>query len=335
MHRRQFLKDTALTAAAWPFLNETPAEPTIGHGDFRYRINPNWCHADPSKTPVNDCHEMVFDRRGRILMTTNDVRNNVLVFSKDGDVLDSWGHDFPGAHGLTLAGEGSDEALFITDYERHEVLKTTLDGRVLQIFDWPADSPFYSKKEDFSPTETAVLPSGEVFVADGYGRDCIVHYDEKGRVLNVFGGKTELSNAHGIALDGRAGSPTLLVTSRADNFLKRYSLDGRLLESWPLPGAFICRPRVSGPNTFFAVLVGELPWDGGTGYVLILNEKNEVVSAPGGSVPRYENGVLNRLYQTVRAFRHPHDVLPDAGDGSLYVCQWNAGKVYPARLERV
>ena len=102
MRRRSFLKNTAFAAAAWPFLTKTGGEPIIGHGDFRYKINLNWCRADAMKTPVNDCHEMVFDKKGRILMTTNDTRNNILIFSKDGDVLETWGHDFPGAHGLTL-----------------------------------------------------------------------------------------------------------------------------------------------------------------------------------------------------------------------------------------
>ncbi len=336
MHRWDFIINTAATALALPFLEITNGPPIVGHGDFRYKINLDWARADPAKTPVNDFHEMVFDRAGRIFMTTNDTRNNVLIFSKDGDILGHWGTEFPGAHGLTLADEGGDERLYITDHDRHEVIKTTLDGRVLQVFSWPADSRFYERKEQFRPTETAIAPNGDVFVADGYGQDCIVHFDQKGRVLNVFGGKTELSNAHGIAFDPRdAQNPGLLVTSRADNSLKKYGLDGHLLESWTLPGAFICRPQISGKNVFFAVLVSEMPWDGGTGFVLVLDEKNRVVSAPGGSVPRYKNGLLRPLYQTVKAFKHPHDVLPDAGDGSVYVCQWNAGKVFPARLERV
>ena len=38
---------------------------TIGHGAFRYRVDLQWSQADPSKTPVNDCHEMVQVSDGR------------------------------------------------------------------------------------------------------------------------------------------------------------------------------------------------------------------------------------------------------------------------------
>ena len=122
MHRRSFLKNTASAAFALPLLKNNLGEPIIGHGDFRYKINLDWCRADPAKTPVNDCHEMVFDKSGRIFMTTNDTRNNVLIFSKDGNVIGSWGTEFPGAHGLSLADEGGEERLYITDYDRHEVI---------------------------------------------------------------------------------------------------------------------------------------------------------------------------------------------------------------------
>ncbi len=279
---------------------------------------------------------MVLDKVGRIYMTTDDTRNNILVFSKDGDVLGSWGHEYPGAHGLTLHDENGEEFLYITDYERNQVIKTQLDGRVVQTFDWPADTGHYAGKNEFHPTETAIAPNGDVFVADGYGKDYVVRYGPKGELKHIFGGPTFLKNAHGIALDNRdKNAPCWLVSSRAENMLKRFSLDGNLLESIALPGAYICRPVVSGENVYFAVLISQLPWDSGTGFVCILDKNNRVVSAPAASTPRYEkNGLLKPLYQTIRAFKHPHDVLVDA-DENIYVAQWNSGNVYPVKLTRV
>ncbi len=345
MNRRNFCKNslTMAAAAAMPsafqILLRRPVknDPVIGHGDFKYRIRLDWAaQNDLTRYPVNDCHEMVMDRLGRIFLTTNDTRNNVLIFNKDGKILDAWGTDYPGAHGLTLHDEGGEEFLYLTDYERHEVIKTTLGGRVVRIFPYPADSGKYAEKKQFCPTETTILPDGDVVIADGYGLDFLVQYDQEGRLKNVFGGKEQLNNAHGVAIDTRdPANPGLLVSSRADNFLKRFSLDGRLLEAIPLPGAYICRPVVQGRNVFFAVLISHLPWDSQSGFILILDGDNRVVSCPGGSIPRYDAaGAAERFYQTVKVFRHPHDVLPD-GDQNLYVSQWNSGKVYPARLERV
>lgn len=311
-------------------------EPVLGNGKFRYRINARWCKADPAINPVKNCHEMVFDKQGRIFMTTDDVHNNILVFNKDGKVLDAWGHNYPGAHGLTYHDENGTEVLYITDYERHLVVKTTLDGEVIRTFEWPADSGKYSNASEFRPTETAIAPNGDVFVADGYGKDYIIRYNQAGQVLKVFGGPDLLKNAHGVALDTRDPKKnTLLVTSRAENKLKRFSLDGTLLSTIELPGAFICRPVVHGENVYFAVLISQLPWDSGTGFVCILDKSNKVVSTPGGNIPRYSpDGKLSTLYQTVKVFKHPHDVLVDP-DGNIYVSQWNSNGVYPLRLERV
>lgn len=346
MRRRDFLKTSATLSAGGLLLpsldfHAKTGEPIVGHGDFMFKINLDWGQQDPVKFPVNDCHEMAFDRRGRIFLLTNETRNNVLIYDKDGQVLGAWGTEFPGAHGLTLHDEGGEEMLYLADYERHEVVKTTLDGRVAQIFEWPADSGKYARKEDFRPTETAIAPNGDVFVADGYGQDWVVQYGSDGRVKQLFGGKgsgpENLNNAHGIALDTRkpGAPPTLLVTSRVENAVKRYSLDGQHLATTQLPGAYICRPVVQGENVFFAVLICRQPWDSQSGFVCILDGENRVVSCPGGSEPRYDaTGNLAQMHQTVRVFKHPHDVLPDA-DGNLYVAQWNSGKVYPARLERV
>lgn len=311
-------------------------DPVIGHGAFRYRINLRWCHANSATHPVKNCHEMVMDKAGRIFMTTDDTRNNILVFNKDGDIVDAWGHDYPGAHGLTYHDENGTEMLYITDYERNQVIKTTLSGRVVRTFGWPEDAREYTQKTEFRPTETAIGPNGDVFVADGYGRDFIIQYDPEGKVKNVFGGPLLLKNAHGIALDTRVpDKPVLLVTSRAENKLKRFSLQGAWLETIPLPGAYICRPVIKGPNVYFAVLISQLPWDSGTGFICILDENNRVVSAPCANTPRYDaSGMLQPLYQTIQAFRHPHDVLADTED-NLYVAQWNSGGVYPARMERV
>ncbi|MDN5204803.1 6-bladed beta-propeller [Fulvivirgaceae bacterium BMA10] len=346
MKRRDFIKQSGTLAATSMVLPNIiirgkmkPMHGKIGHGSHRYKIVHDWGLLDSAKVPVLDCHEMVQDAKGRLILLTNETKNNIIIYDKSGKLLKTWGSEYPGAHGLTLSKENDEEFLFITDYERHEVIKTTLDGRVLMTLPYPKESGKYESADQYKPTEIAVAPNGDFYVADGYGAQYIIHYNAKGELQNVFGGTGKgeqyFQNAHGICLDDRdKNNPVLLITARVQNAVKRFSLDGKYLETIPLPGAYICRPVVDDENVYFAVLISRTPWDSQTGFVTILDKNNKVISNPGGSDPNYNGDELEKMYQTVKVFKHPHDVCVD-DDKNIYIPQWNSGKTYPIKLERI
>jgi len=341
MKRKQFIQHGLLLAGGVfggkRLLAKAP-EKVYGHNEKKYQLNTTWGKLDATANPVNDCHEMVQDSRGRILLLTNETKNNILAYDKSGKLLGYWGTEYPGAHGLTLQRNGKEDFLFITDTQLHQVYKTSIDGRKLITIDAPLDAGIYQKKEEFVPTETTVLPNGEFFVADGYGLQYILHYDANGRLLNYFGGRgpeeKNLDNAHGITVDMRAATPTLLVTDRTRACFKRFTLDGKLLEKINIPGAAVCRPVIHGKYLYAAVLRSPNLDKNDSGFVTILNEKNQVVSNIGGTEPVYENGQLRPLAQAEPIFKHPHDVCVDE-DENIYVAQWASGKVYPYQLKRV
>ncbi len=346
--RRIFIKKSIVAGAAGIILpnytfgiinKRSTAKEIVGHGDFQFTVDKEWGIQDPSKIPVNDCHEMVLDSRGRILMTTTGAdNNNVLVYDKSGKVLESWGTEFPGAHGLSITGEGSDQFLFITDPDSHKVSKTTMDGKILMTLGRPEEVSGYTSNDQFKPTETAILPNGDFYVADGYGENYIIRYNAKGEYLSHFGGTGEGNDkfncCHGITLDTRdEANPSLLITSRASQEFKRFSLDGKHLETISLPGCSICRPVIHGENIYFAVIVTKT-WDTWDGMLAILDKNNKVISFPGGSSPTYSDGVLNEPIYDGNTFKNPHDVLVD-GDGNLYIPQWASNKTYPIKLNRI
>ena len=348
MKRREFIKKSATATAAVAIApailgcNKVGAQPrgiVLGYNTHQYELDYRWGQLDPGVTPVNDCHEMVQDSRKRIALLTNETRNNVIIYDPSGKYLDSWGTEYPGAHGLTLWSEGGEDMLFICDYERHEVIKTTIDGKVLMTLPFPADSGKYKEAGQYKPTESAIAPNGDIYVVDGYGEQYVMRYNHKGELLQVFGGRGEAEdkffNAHGICIDNRdKGNPIVLVTARQKNQFKRFSLDGEYLSTIEVPGAFVCRPVIHDDHIYAAVLMSKAANGSKTGFVVILDGENKVVSTLGGSMPEYEDGKLKSLHQTVRVFQHPHDVLVD-NDENLYVAQWNSGKIYPIKLNRV
>lgn len=342
MQRRTFIKKSGSglmgAGLALSGFADVMQDQVIGHGDFRYKIDLNWGALNASYYPVKDCHEMVEDSQGRLILLTNETQNNVIIYDKSGKLLETWGSEYPGAHGLTLKDEGGEDFLYIADNNRHEVIKTDLKGKVILTIPYPKASGKYDQEESYVPTETTIADNGDIYVADGYGSQYIMHYDAKGELKNIFGGRGEeehhFSNAHGICIDRRGGTtPTLLITDRMANKLKRFSMSGKYLETIHLPGAFICRPVIKDEQVYLATI-----WSGegseGTGFVSILDESNRIISAPGGTTPGYEAGSLTPIRQALKIFRHPHDVCVDRDD-NLYVPQWNAFGAYPIKLNRV
>jgi hypothetical protein len=314
----------------------------LGHGDFKYRVNKEWGNLNPSGTPVNNCHEMVMDSKGRLIMITDEVKNNIIIYDKSGRLLDKWGDQFPGGHGLSIFTEGEEDFLFITDINRYKVFKTTVDGEIIFTIDHPAGIGIYEAEDDFRPTETAIASNGDIYVADGYGSQYIIQYNSKGEYIRHFGGAgnndDQFSTAHGICIDDRdSNNPTLLCTSRGHNSFKRFTLDGDYLSTIFLPGAYVCRPVIDDGNIYSGVCWSRLRYLNQTpnsGFVTILDENDHVVSNPGGTEPVYRDGQLQLMVQDQPVFDHCHDVCIDE-DKNLYICQWNAGKSYPIKLERV
>lgn len=373
--RRNFIKTTGLASTAMAttsmafgatvisskknsdrLLNET--ETILGHGDYKYKLTKNWAQISATRIPLLNCHEMVMDSKGRLIMVGDHPQNNILIFDKSGKLLGYWGTAYQGGHGLTLHDEGGEDMLYITDsgwalgkgnqMVKHNgrVAKTTVDGRVLFDIGHPMTIGVYKPNESFCPTETAIGPNGDIYVADGYGESRIIQYDSNGRYIRHWGGMEnpdpnyKLVSAHGVAIDYREkDNPMVVVTSRSQECFKYYTLDGVYVKTIEMPNMQVCRAVFDDDNLYAGVCwsqpkVGKTNWKDHTGFVTIM-EGDKVVSNPGGTEPEYKKGVLQKSYQLEeRPILHGHDVCVDE-DKNLYICQWNANHSAPYKLERV
>ncbi|MEM6345928.1 MAG: 6-bladed beta-propeller [Bacteroidota bacterium] len=368
-NRRNFVKTglaASLGAVAFPALGanvgkhkrQRQGDIILGHGDYQYKLVSDWAKLSSLRNPLLNCHEMVMDRQGRLIMIGDHTDNNVLIFDKSGKLLDYWGTAYPGGHGLTLSQEGEEDFLFLADsgwyldkqgkWIKHNgrVSKTTLDGRVIFDIGHPQTIGEYEAGKHFCPTEIAIGPNGDIYVADGYGQDYILQYDAQGRFIRKWGGHDNedphynLHNAHGVSIDLRdPANPYVVCSSRSDNAFKFFSLDGKYIKTLHLPNMWVCRAVFDNNNLYAGVCWsipegGKFDWQAHTGFMTIL-EGDKVVSSPGGTAPVYQGQVLQPTHQLAdRPIFHGHDVCVDE-DKNLYICQWNANNSAPLKLERI
>ncbi|MCX6847360.1 MAG: 6-bladed beta-propeller [Verrucomicrobia bacterium] len=349
MNRRHFIATTAATALAAPFVraqSKTSLQGAIiGHGEHRYRVDLEWCKAQREVHPVKNCHEMVMDAQKRLIMITDEAKNNILIFDKEGKVLDAWTLKLRGGHGLSLDVRDGKEYLLLCDPGGGRVVKTTLTGEVVLELPHAKDCGAYDALTKYAPTEAVAAPNGDTYVADGYGSQFILQFDGTGKFIRKFGGNStqamnagKFMQAHGVTIDSRGSAPLVLCTERIRNEFHWYQLDGTYSHSVYLPGAFMSRPVIAGDLLLSGVCFGMKPNDyrmwRERGFIIILDKNNRVISAPGGQQPKYEGDQVGLLLQDQQVFRNVHDVcMDDVGD--LYACQWNADQVYPYKLHRV
>ena len=334
MNRRHLLQ----AAIAAPYIH-AQARPTLGHGQHRYRVVPGWGVLD-DKTPVNNCHGIVEDAEGNIVLLTDHTANNVIVYNKAGKLVHKWGTQFPGAHGLSIVNEGGRQVLFLTDLVKHKVVKTTLDGKVLEEWLWPEQTGKYENPDQYRPSWTLHLANGDFFVLDGYGRDYILRYNAKGQFQKVFGGQaggiTHWGPHGGMADLRQAGRPSLLIAMSDQQYLLRLSLDGEKLEQVELPGGNPRQIRLHKGRFYVAHLADNWPKDRNSrGFLSVLDGELRVLSNIAGSPPEYDSGgKLRPMRHQEDVFMHPHDLIVDEQD-SIYVAQYASGETYPVKLERV
>ena len=90
---------------------------------------------------------------------------------------------------------------------------------------------FYDEEKiPFGPANLCVVPSGDIFLVEGYGSSYVLHFDADGNLLNRFGGRgndpRHTKWAHGIFYAEVDGEPLLHIAVDEPSLIKRFRLDG-------------------------------------------------------------------------------------------------------------
>jgi hypothetical protein len=249
----------------------------------------------------------------------------VVVFDPAGKFLRSWGDQFVGgAHGFDLFTENGSEVLYITDLN-HGLFKCTLDGKVLWHVENPRPDLYKDKKLKYRPSNVAVAPSGDIYLADGYGSFLIHHLDHQGNYKKTFGGpgweKGQTNHPHGLFIDNRGKEPLLIVGMNGfgdghPGLAQAFNLDGEHHSFWPT--------ELRSPRSFDRrgdlVVIPDLD-----ARVTLVGPDNKPVAQLGDAWTTKDE-VRGKRKLARNAFtpgQHvcPHDAAFDK-DGSIFISEW-------------
>ena len=319
----------------------------VGEGAHRYLWESEWLQLPEGRKWLGSTHGcIVVDSRDRVYLSAESGAA-VLVFSPEGQLLDSFGEEWgAGLHGLTIVDEayeetmpsgevrrGHREVLYLAHTAAQVVLKTTLAGEVLQRVEAPpASSGLYENPASYKPTSVALAPDGTLFIADGYGLSWIHRYSQAGEYLGSFGGRGEgpqhLHTPHGLWMDTLSEPATLLVADRENHRLARFALDGTYIGGTDPSSGFLRRPC-------HVQFLGELGVVSDlAGRTTLIDSKLELVAQLGDNPDASQRARFDIAPNLWRegVFCAPHCARFNS-KGDLFVMDWNvAGRV--TRLKR-
>jgi hypothetical protein len=342
--RRSFLVSAAAAAYAPAFAGATDKGGTktsiLGQGEHQYEAIHDWGEL-PRTIKYGNTHGVCEDSQGNIYIhhtvhATSESLDTMVVFDHKGKFVRSWGRQFKGgAHGLTIRKEGSEEFLYLCDFQHGIVTKRTLNGEEVFTLGYPAESEAYKPKDQTSevvyrPTNVALAPSGDIYVGDGYGSSFINQYNQKAEFIRSFGGlgkgDDQVDCPHGLWVDTRGKTPLLVVTDRGNSRLQRFTLDGKHFDSILGTSKMPCYLHERNGDVVIADLLSK---------VVILDRQNNVVASLG------EGEYSSKDWSTARnqpsgtfvsgRFVCPHGACFDH-EGNIFVVEWvEAGRVTKLR----
>jgi DNA-binding beta-propeller fold protein YncE len=193
-----------------------------------YRLVEGWPQL-PVGAKWGQVPNLTIDREGNIY-AFHRAEPPVLKFDPSGKLLTSWGQGlFDRAHGFRIDPQGF---IWATDQRGHQLFKFSPDGKVLMTLG--SKGAAGEGPDTFNgPSDVAVAPNGDFFVADGHGNSRVVKFSKDGRFIKAWGkrgdGPGDFNVPHTLAFDSRS---RLLVGDRSNRRIQVFDQDGKFLAQY-------------------------------------------------------------------------------------------------------
>ena len=202
---------------------------SIGSGEYRYEYWAGWARTPPG-TDITAPSGVAVDSQDRVYVFQRQ-GPPVLVFGKDGHFVESW-HRRNGlpadAHHIHV---GPDDVVYLTDRDSHMVLAYDTEGEMLWSLGTRDEAALQAPFNH--PADACVAPSGEIFVADGYGNSSVHRFSADGEHIGSFGspgrgpGQFVVPHSVRVSQDGR-----VYVADRENHRVQVFSTEGEFLSEW-------------------------------------------------------------------------------------------------------
>lgn len=328
MDRRELLKAAGFAAAGLaagrPATAQETAPVKIGSGKWTYTLDEKW-GALPGDMKYGLGCAIVVDSRDRVYVTSRSNNPCVAVFSRGGELVETWSNDFAEkvgystdqvaktAHGLYWSKEGKDEFFYFTENAPgNRVYKTDLKGKILYQLGTTVTPSSTSQTFAFkSPTDVAVAPNGDIYIVDGYGSQLVHRFDKNFKHLKTIGGPGtdhgKFRTCHGVWVSTLNQEPEVYIADRANNRLEVYSLDLDYKRTVPDMRLPCCFYQAKGH-----LYVPELG-----SRVSIIDAQDQVVARLGDGAAVKKEEIQNHPH----LFATPHAMCVDS-KGDFYILEW-------------
>ena len=334
-NRRKFLQSAAATTAGLTLGNSARAATKFGEGKMTFTLDENWGKLPAGMNYGLGC-AVVVDSKDRIFVTSRSPNACVVIFDRDGKILETWskevkdkfGYDqqqyVATAHGLYWSKEGDHEFLYWTENVDApqgkprigaRVYKTDMTGKILyQIGNVEKESETLQKFDFTNPTDVAVAANGDIYVVDGYGSQLVHRFDKNFKLIKTIGGpgaeNGKFKVCHGIWVSTLNKEPEIYIADRHNDRLQVFSMD---LQFKRIVGG------VRNPCCFYQH-DGHLYIPDLGARLTVLDAKDKVVAHLGDGLSARDKKV-DIVKDHPELFAFPHALALDS-KGDIYVVEW-------------
>ena len=202
----------------------------VGTGRYQYRVAEGWGRGAQGYDPGGMVVGVAIDSSDQVYAFRRTPQPSVLVYDRDGHFLSSWGKGiFAEPHAIWIDVQ---DRVYCTDREDHTVRVFSANGELLLTLGTPGQPgppglPFNM------PAKAVLSPSGDMWVADGYGQSRIHRFSADGRLLLSWGqpgyGPGQFNLPHSIVIDDRN---RVVVVDRENHRLQFFGTDSTFLKAW-------------------------------------------------------------------------------------------------------